>query len=164
MKINYINVIYNDTCECCGGANNWVLASLLMNEKPYTVCSNCLVKLVNLDLSKEEFISLIEWSHGEGEFLLHEDFYEHGVAQQPRKVALKDVNRTIEPKKIIGLDIMVRTNNLVTARVDRNKVSMLCGLLRELGVSYNVDLPEVGLAVIVFNLDKAREKLEELGL
>lgn len=54
-------------------------------EKPYELCHNCLIELVNLELNQQQFRSLIRHGHSVNEFLLHSDFYdERGRALQPR--------------------------------------------------------------------------------
>ena len=75
-------------CESCKRwESQWILKSTLdPKEKPYKVCSNCLLPLVGEALDKKQFKNLLKSGHKDEEFLLHEDFYdEEGRALQPVK-------------------------------------------------------------------------------
>jgi len=71
-------------CEACKRFEvQWELVDKVGNDKPYKVCSNCLLELVGHALNKNQFKNLLKSSHKEGEFLLHSDFYdEKGNALQ----------------------------------------------------------------------------------
>jgi hypothetical protein len=74
-------------CEACQNAGiQWrLLDELRPTAKPYNVCSNCLIELTTTSLKPKEFKNLLKSGHKEGEFLLHEDFYdEKGRALQPK--------------------------------------------------------------------------------
>jgi hypothetical protein len=78
------------TCESCNkNEEQWVLDGALEyqngKDKPYHVCSNCLMELTTYSLKPEHFKNLIKNGHSTSEFLLHGDFYddESGEALQP---------------------------------------------------------------------------------
>lgn len=71
-------------CESCNGLKMVVLKDLL-NDRIYHLCMNCLFKLVNTSLNKEEFNNLIKNGHDNKEFFLHGDFYDDGEALQRKK-------------------------------------------------------------------------------
>ena len=72
-------------CQICGKFEvQWVLAGTYPGDIPYHVCSNCLGQLVNLELTKKQFKTLLKNGHTDEEYLLHGDFYdEQGNALQP---------------------------------------------------------------------------------
>lgn len=80
-----------DLCQACNHCKHqWILASTIdsiIDEPPYYVCSNCLIALINLSLSKRGFKTLLASGHTDSEFLLHSDFYNaDGEALQPRGI------------------------------------------------------------------------------
>jgi len=70
-------------CEAC--EENEAQATLNVHGgKPYTVCMNCLIALVNCALIPKQFKNLLKNGHVDTEFLIHSDFYdEEGNALQP---------------------------------------------------------------------------------
>jgi len=42
----------------------------------YKICANCMVGLINLNLSAEQIQMLIDSGHNLSEFYLHSDFYD----------------------------------------------------------------------------------------
>jgi len=72
-------------CEC--GCGNDTHLMLIDRKTIYNVCHNCMIDLINLNLSKEQFAELIANDHTTDQFLLHDDFYDSkGRALQPRLV------------------------------------------------------------------------------
>ena len=69
-------------CEACGTYAQSQLRNY--DETPYYLCANCLTQLVNLCLTKKQFDKLIVNGHKDTEFYLHSDFYDEGIALQPR--------------------------------------------------------------------------------
>lgn len=76
-------VIQMAGCECeCGFG---VQVMLRDDTSEFHLCMNCLISLVNLNLTKEQYRALIEIGHDRTEHLLHDDFYDdEGNALQPR--------------------------------------------------------------------------------
>ena len=72
-------------CECdCGNKAQLVRTDVLGNCR-YLVCANCEIDLVNISLSKKQFMALLKNGHTTEEHSLHDDFYdEKGTALQPR--------------------------------------------------------------------------------
>lgn len=85
-----INAIHSpkptSKCQACEKhEEQWVLEGTYTGDVPYHVCSNCLIPLVNLSLTKKQFKNLLKNGHKDDEYLLHGDFYdEQGNALQPR--------------------------------------------------------------------------------
>jgi hypothetical protein len=73
-------------CEACRKTEHqWVLTDTMDESVSYFVCSCCLARLNNYDLTKKQFRNLIKAGHTQDEFLLHDDFYdEDGEAMQPQ--------------------------------------------------------------------------------
>ena len=79
-----------DMCEACG---HHAASETLTDKhpeasnghKPYKLCLNCLLSLVNVCLTPEEYKNLLKNGHKDTEFYLHDDFYdEAGHALQPK--------------------------------------------------------------------------------
>jgi hypothetical protein len=85
--IDALDVAENEPCQCCEESEHqWSLISSYGDEKPYLVCSNCLISLVTYRLSKKQYKNLLKNGHEESEFLIHDDFYdEDGTATQQLK-------------------------------------------------------------------------------
>ena len=73
-------------CECCEEHEYQWRLIYAFDKSEYLMCSNCLISLVNNDLTKEQFFALLGAGHSIREYLLHDDFYdpETGEALQPR--------------------------------------------------------------------------------
>ena len=71
-------------CQICEKFEvQWVLAGTYPGDVPYHICSNCLNRLVNLDLTKKQFKTVLKNGHTDDEYLLHGDYYnEQGKALQ----------------------------------------------------------------------------------
>ena len=75
-------------CQSCEeDEEQWILTDCYKKSKskPYHLCSNCLLELVNTCLSPEHLKNLIKNGHSDKEFYLHSDFYDKkGNALQPK--------------------------------------------------------------------------------
>ena len=74
------------TCQSCDtNEEQWIIIDCYRKSKPYHLCSNCLLELVNTCLTPEHFKNLVKNGHADNEFYLHSDFYdEKGIALQPK--------------------------------------------------------------------------------
>jgi len=61
-------------CEACGEFPQMI--NLDTRDGVYNICHNCLLKLVTLSLSNQEFKNLLKNGHKSTEFYLHSDFYD----------------------------------------------------------------------------------------
>ncbi len=73
-------------CQSCEDfKEQHILVDCYGKAKPYHLCNNCLLELVNVSLTPEHFKNLIKNDHPSSEFYLHSDFYDkRGTALQPK--------------------------------------------------------------------------------
>lgn len=76
-----------DKCECDCGNGAQSEMTMLNSGGTYRLCLNCQFQLINLCLSKKQYLALLKNGHKANEFYLHDDFYdEDGTALQPNKI------------------------------------------------------------------------------
>jgi hypothetical protein len=73
-------------CEACREFPATLTIKDSRSDLIYKVCHNCIISLVNVSLTPEQFFNLINAGHSKHEFWLHDDFYDwdSGEALQPR--------------------------------------------------------------------------------